>query len=36
MRISVTVALILAVVCEIVAGLDGLGSGLIISEVQSH
>ena len=31
MRISVTVALILAVVCEIVAGLDGLGHWILLS-----
>jgi sulfonate transport system permease protein len=31
MRLSVTVALILAVVCEILAGLDGLGHWILIS-----
>ena len=31
MRVSITVALILSVVCEIVAGLDGLGQWVLIS-----
>ncbi|WP_252721333.1 ABC transporter permease, partial [Acinetobacter baumannii] len=31
MRISLTVALILSVVCEIVAGLNGLGQWILIS-----
>lgn len=31
MRVSLTVALILSVVCEIVAGLDGLGQWLLVS-----
>jgi ABC-type nitrate/sulfonate/bicarbonate transport system permease component len=30
MRVSLTVALILSVVCEIVAGLDGLGQWLLV------
>ncbi len=31
MRLSVTVALILSVVCEILAGLDGLGHWILLS-----
>jgi sulfonate transport system permease protein len=31
MRLSLTVALILSVVCEIVAGLDGLGHRVLLS-----